>query len=26
MLRDQTGSGVPESQTEMVARYRTELY
>ena len=26
MLRDQTGSGVPETQTEMAARYRTELY
>ena len=26
MMRDQTGSGVAESQAEMVARYRTELY
>lgn len=26
MIRDQTGSGVAESQAEMVARYRTELY
>jgi PPOX class probable FMN-dependent enzyme len=26
IMRDQTGSGVAESQTEMAARYRTELY
>lgn len=26
MMRDQAGSGPDESQTEMVARYRTELY
>ena len=26
MLRDQTGSGRPESQSEMAARYRGELY
>jgi PPOX class probable FMN-dependent enzyme len=26
MMRDQTGSGPDESQSEMVARYRTELY